>query len=145
LKISANKSMENKNFNIRMKKEIINFNFDLLTNFFWFWKCTHQNSWFWTSTLRSNSVNIHRGNVLYVSNETLRICPQHCTLSLTTLHSRSVPLRTFGLHSINFSFNEDKVKETIGVVSIYHSRSTMCPTPEQKIYLSFYLKIINIY
>ena len=34
-----------------------------------FWKRTHPNSWFWTSTLRSNSVNIRRRNALYVSNE----------------------------------------------------------------------------
>ena len=32
-----------------------------------FWKRTHPNSWFWTSTLRSNSINIRRRNVLYVS------------------------------------------------------------------------------
>ena len=36
-----------------------------------FWKRTHTNSWFWTSTLHSNSVIIHRGKVLYVSNEKL--------------------------------------------------------------------------
>ena len=34
-----------------------------------FWKRTQQNSLFWTSTFRWNSVIIHRGNVLYVSNE----------------------------------------------------------------------------
>ena len=44
------------------------------------------------STLRSKSVIIHRGNVLYVLYGSLRTDP-HCILSLTSLHSRSVPLR----------------------------------------------------
>ena len=34
----------------------------------------------------------YRGKDLYVLNESLRICPQHSILSLTTLHSRSVTL-----------------------------------------------------
>ena len=39
-----------------------------------------------------DSLIIHRGNVLYVSNESERNFPQDCILSSTTLHSRSVPL-----------------------------------------------------
>ena len=57
-----------------------------------FWKRIHRKLRFWTSTLRSNSGFIDLKQVLYVSYESLRICPQHCVLSSTTLHGRSVPL-----------------------------------------------------
>ena len=58
-----------------------------------FSKRIHPKRWFWKSTLRSNSVIVHRWNVLYVSNEPLSICPQYCILSSSTIHSRSLPLR----------------------------------------------------
>ena len=41
--------------------------------------------WFWKSTLGSNSVIIHRGNVLYMSQI-------NSTILHTTIHSRSLPL-----------------------------------------------------
>ena len=53
----------------------------------------HPKRWFWKSTLRSNSVIIHRRNVSYVSNESWIICPEYCILSSTTIHSRSLPLK----------------------------------------------------
>ena len=62
--------------------------------------------------MHSNSVIIHRGKVLYVSNESLRIFPQYCILSLTTLHSRSVPLMNYlGLVKHGFSFYKKKNKD----------------------------------
>ena len=47
---------------------------------------------FWMSNLRSNSGFTDLLKVKYVSNESERSFPQHCILSSTTLHSRSLPL-----------------------------------------------------
>jgi len=50
-------------------------------------------------TLRSSVFFVFNNflQLFYVSNESKRICQQHCILSSTTLHSRSVPLkRIFG-------------------------------------------------
>ena len=55
------------------------------------------------SNLRSNSGFTDLKKVLYVSNESERSIPQHCILSSTTLHSRSVPLRYIKNDNI-FSF-----------------------------------------
>ena len=49
-----------------------------------FWKHTNPNSWFWTSTIHSNSVIIHRGKVLYVSNDLKNLS--------TTLHTQFIYL-----------------------------------------------------
>ena len=57
------------------------------------WKHMHTKVRFWTSTLRSNSGFTDPYKVLYVSNESKRICLQHCILSSTTFHCRSVLLR----------------------------------------------------
>ena len=44
------------------------------------------------STLTLNSVIIDLKNVLYVSNESLKISLQYCNLSSTIVHCRSLPL-----------------------------------------------------
>ena len=59
-----------------------------------FWICIHpQSRSFERRYLRSNSGFTDLYKVEYVSNKSERSFPQHCILSSTTLHSRSLPLR----------------------------------------------------
>ena len=58
----------------------------------WFLKTYPPKFIIWMSTMHSNSVILHHGNVLYVLNESVKICPQYCTLSSTTIQCQSLPL-----------------------------------------------------
>ena len=76
------------------------------------WKHMHTKVRFWTSTLRSNSGFTDPYKVLYVSNESKRICPQHCILSSTAvsvIYKRnfqfaSVPSASTTLWKISFFY-----------------------------------------
>jgi len=72
-----------------------------------FWKRIQPNSWFWTSTLRSNSVVKSRRNVSYVSDNSNFFFLQYCILSSTIIHCRSVllsfELTWWSLHYYNLA------------------------------------------